>query len=63
MTEWNQPKCEDCWWEENPGRAPTRIIGQYREVEVCSTCGKEHRSGIYVRQHPADVKYPAKEDE
>ena len=57
---WNQPKCEQCWENENPNREAVRVIDH--NLELCSTCARETYSGIYVRQHPDDVNYP-KEDE
>lgn len=58
---WNQPKCDGCYALENPGREPARMVEDVREEEQCSTCGKLTTSGIYVRQDPASVLYPARE--
>lgn len=60
---WNQPKCDGCYARENPGREPARMIEDVREEEQCSACGKLTTSGIYVRQDPASVLYPAREPE
>lgn len=58
---WNQPKCDECFAVENPGRTPVRLKGP--EPETCSTCGNTTFSGIYVRQHPDEVNYPAADDD
>lgn len=60
---WNQPVCDDDWEQRNPGREPYRFSEEVRELEVCCYCGKTTRSGIYVRIHPSEVPYPAKDDE
>ena len=63
MTNFNQPKCVECWTRENPGRIVHRIVEAYREQEKCSSCGNPTRSGIYVRQHPDLVMFPAPDEE
>lgn len=54
--------CNGCWWIRTQGeRVPHRI--QPPQVERCSYCGVDTSSGIYVRDHPDDVLYPALEED
>jgi hypothetical protein len=32
-------------------------------TERCSYCGETTMSGIYVREHPANVPFPAEDDD
>ena len=59
---WTQPICRACWYHRNPGRNPVQMTPEWRETEVCCWCGKDTTDGIYVREDPAVVPYPAKED-
>lgn len=52
-SKWTHPMCDQCWGERQPGRVPHRLVEDVREDEVCCFCGKETRSGIYVREDPA----------
>lgn len=56
---WTQPCCEECWVERNPGREPVRL--RVAELETCVYCGRNVRSGIYVRVNPATVPHPTLE--
>lgn len=58
---WTQPACDECWWERYPGREPARIVATLREKETCVYCGKDTRSGIYVRIDPAEAPHPTLE--
>jgi hypothetical protein len=59
MANWNQPMCEDCWRRVYTDRRPTRLTQP--EPEVCAFCGADTTSGIYVREDPKAVPFPAKE--
>jgi hypothetical protein len=59
---WTQPMCRECWdkhallkfdWAGMPEEGPP---------ETCAWCGLDTRSGIYVRQDPAGVPFPRKEE-
>lgn len=56
---WNQPVCDDDWEKRSPGREPYRL--EDPDPEICCYCGKSTRSGIYVRIHPSEVPFPARE--
>jgi hypothetical protein len=58
MSNWNQPICFRCWDQRHPeGRVPVRATPP--QQEKCAYCGTPTISGIYVRDDPATVKYPA----
>lgn len=61
LVNWNQPFCDDCWDAEHPDRVAARVVTG--ELETCAVCGNQTRSGIYVRRHPSEVAFPAKDDE
>ena len=54
---WNQPICEYDWEKRHPDRTPVRV--RDRKSEKCAYCGRETTSGIYVRDDPHNVKFPA----
>lgn len=54
---WTQPICDDCWDEQRPDRPSPRTGAG--EPEICSWCGLETHSGIYLREDPDKVPYPA----
>jgi hypothetical protein len=54
---WTQAVCDDCWDERNPDRLSPRRGSGYHET--CCWCGGNTRSGIYVREDPATVPFPA----
>lgn len=68
---WNCPCCEACWiereavWDENHDdvfvglRLPVRLLEP--DLERCAFCGNPTFIGVYVRQDPTTVPYPAKE--
>lgn len=58
---WNQPICEACWEKRSPGRVPVRVPAA--DVETCGYCGRETRSGVYVRDNPGEVPFPRAEPE
>lgn len=78
--DWTQPVCEACWIEQEGEwdmstdgtevwqklvalRIPARVVGE-PTIERCSWCGAATFVGIYKREDPAKVRYPAeKEDE
>jgi len=52
MSAWNHTVCDDCWYEREGGRTPSRVdAGQ---LATCCFCGEEHVSGIYQRVNPDD---------
>lgn len=53
---WTQPICISCWVIKNPGRRASRLIDS--DSEICAYCGFITESGIYVRDDPANVKFP-----
>lgn len=57
---WTQPMCDACWEADPYNGRPYRMID--RDTEICAWCGKETRSGIYRREDPALVPYPAEKD-
>lgn len=59
MSNWTQPQCGICWeLTYGPTRTPYRLVKEYRQREVCCTCGRRTRSGIYIRVDPSTVPYP-----
>lgn len=52
---WTHPMCDPCWLEYDPARGPVRLQESVRELETCCWCGRETRSGIYVRHDPAQL--------
>jgi hypothetical protein len=55
---WTQPICDTDWTLSHPDRFPVRVKDP--EQEQCAYCGNTTDSGIYVRDDPTKVKYPAK---
>ena len=55
---WSQPVCDPCWSGMHGNREPLRVRLLRYEVETCSFCGSETRSGIYLRCDPRRVAYP-----
>ena len=53
--------CDGCWEARNGDRVPYRLVE--RDTEVCCYCGRNNRSGIYVRVERAEVRYPSHRDE
>ena len=65
MANWKQPICLSCWdaWceaKDEPGRDPYRL--KEPDEERCAYCGTSTCSGVYVREHPSNVTFPAAED-
>lgn len=56
---WTQPICSADWYKRYPDREPHRIKPEYAEEETCCYCGEKTTSGIYVREDPSKVPYPA----
>lgn len=54
---WTQPICDDCWDEQRPDRPSPRT--ETGEPEICSWCGLATMSGIYLRENPDNVRFPA----
>jgi hypothetical protein len=52
MSKWNHSVCDDCWKKNASDVTPYRIKEEFREEEVCCTCGAKHKSGIYMRGDP-----------
>ena len=57
---WTQPICNECWYEQEPDRYPTRLKSPAKER--CAFCGADTRSGIYVRRDPNTVPFPAEKE-
>lgn len=55
---WNQPQCDDCWYEARGRTAPVRVKPEYAERQVCAYCGAHTQGGIFVRDNPENVKHP-----
>ena len=51
---WTHSICDECWKKRYPERGAHRLIGA--SPERCCFCGKEHKSGIFVRENPADME-------
>jgi len=60
MANWNQPMCDPCFRQQNPGREPMRLMTP--EIEYCCNCGVFNTSGIYVRIDPDMVNFPVRGD-
>ena len=60
---WNQPICNLCWQEKNPERNPYRLKTALTKEETCAYCGNKTRSGIYVRDDPANVEFKQKRED
>lgn len=59
-TRWRrQSICKHCW-NFLDGRQPIRGPRPWAQ-EICSYCGFEHRSGIYLRERDDRVLYPRQE--
>ena len=57
MSVWTHPICDDCWHAQQGERVPHRLVEEYREVERCCSCGKQTKSGIYIRSDPAETPF------
>ena len=53
MSRWTHSICDSCWNIKEPIREPVHIM--HGEIEICCFCGKETRSGIYVRYNPEEL--------
>ena len=53
MSAWTHSICEECWEVKGHGRGPVRLVEPL--TETCCFCGREHHSGIYFRENPAEV--------
>lgn len=54
---WTQPICEKDWNKRFPFN-PAQLMSIEREVEICAYCGEHTAEGIYIRDDPANVKFP-----
>jgi len=64
MSKWTHACCDDCWNARYSSRGnPHRIVNDFRDMEICAFCGDRTRSGIYVREDPAEVPFPHVIDE
>jgi hypothetical protein len=61
MAEWTHPICWVCWERRAPGKSPLRLRNP--PPEKCCICGEETKSGIFIREDPAKVKFPAQDGE
>jgi hypothetical protein len=52
-TPWTHPICIDCYNQEEPGREPTRVKGDW--IQVCCFCGQTTKDGIYYRFDPSEL--------
>jgi hypothetical protein len=55
MSKWSHMICENCWVERNPEREPVRIKEEFRAEGPCCYCKATQKSGIYVRDNPAET--------
>ena len=55
MSKFTHSICDECWQKRNPDLEPYRLVGEYRHQDRCCYCSRVHGSGIYVRDHPADM--------
>ncbi len=60
---WNQAICDFCWYNLRGQARPVRVRPEYAELHVCAYCGDQTRSGIFIRDNPAYVKYPRWDEE
>ena len=69
---WTQPICERDWLArrsvvQSDGSVhvdrPTQLRREFIEVERCSFCGGPTIFGVFVREDPAKVPFPATKDE
>ncbi len=44
---WTHPVCDMCWRRFEPGRVPSRVVGD--RARRCCVCGAWTWAGIYVR--------------
>jgi hypothetical protein len=58
---WTQPVCVEDWHNMNGDRVPHRVIADVYPAVRCCFCGKLTRSGIFVREDPRYLPYPARE--
>lgn len=52
MVSWTHPICDACWTLRNKGYEPGRLKPEHREELECCFCGKNTKSGIYIREDP-----------
>ena len=57
---WSQPTCIHCFEVHHHSRTPVRLIGDYRETEICVYCGERTFDGIYIRIDPAEAPHPTR---
>ncbi len=59
---WTHPICDACWNKRNPRfrHRPARL--RDIELEVCCFCGEKTRSGIYIREDPAELMCKGQHD-
>lgn len=62
---WNQPQCERCWAvlhtdEMGRIREPVRALTGTGPAEQCAWCGMPTWAGIWVREDPSKVLFPAR---
>lgn len=63
MSKFQHAICDECWERRNPDRLPVRLMGSYRKEERCCFCLAQTKSGIYVRENPADMPCNGVHDE
>ena len=57
MSRWTHSICSECYEKLYPGRTnPVRFKEEFREEEPCCFCQKVHKSGIYVRHDPKELR-------
>lgn len=54
---WTHSICYTCWYEKNPDREPVRMAPVVTGTSTCCFCGKQHVSGIFVREHSENTPH------
>jgi hypothetical protein len=49
--------CDGCWFAWHPERPTLGTVNPANDLEVCCSCGKPTRSGIYVREMPSKMQH------
>jgi hypothetical protein len=58
---WTQAICQKDWEKRYPGIAPTVLVDPIGEI--CAYCGEVTKDGIYIRDDPANVKFPREKED
>jgi len=58
--EWTHSICDNCWKKRDPDREPVRFL--LPPEERCCFCGRLHKSGVYIRHDPKELKCGGKHE-